>query len=272
MANYILPVIRKWVQMPVRGAKLHLPPKPRLGNHFRMNDAALTTGIDSRRADLIGLTQDPIRVPTLNPPGLNCRAVREYPATRLSTSGLALRQAHARGAPGDSDKHPAEITAPMKRVKSRRPGFHCDIRDLFEVHPVNDGPRRPHGPHGRPTVIKKSPRPSGLKCRLTRRPCKKSLDRSDRLQNRIVCGPGLLHPARQPDKWVSVRDMLDCAKVMALSLKEPPLPQPNLRRALWHPCSFSFSVLKYPRGWGPGRGQTAPSPAVGLFAVSNKSP
>lgn len=62
--------------------------------------------ISARRDDLIALTQDLIRMPTLNPPGENYRDICEYLDRRLRASGFATELIRAHGAPGDSDKHP----------------------------------------------------------------------------------------------------------------------------------------------------------------------
>ncbi len=44
---------------------------------------ALALEIENRRDDLIRLTQDLIRIPTLNPPGRNYREICEYLQARL---------------------------------------------------------------------------------------------------------------------------------------------------------------------------------------------
>jgi succinyl-diaminopimelate desuccinylase len=64
------------------------------------------TGIDARRDDLIALTQDLIRIPTLNPPGDCYRDICEYMATRLKASSFEVELIRAVGSPGDSDKYP----------------------------------------------------------------------------------------------------------------------------------------------------------------------
>jgi len=66
----------------------------------------LTAEIDARRDDLIALTQDLIRIPTVNPPGDNYREICDYLALRLSKRGYAVELIRAEGKPGDSDKHP----------------------------------------------------------------------------------------------------------------------------------------------------------------------
>ncbi|WP_343117170.1 acetylornithine deacetylase/succinyl-diaminopimelate desuccinylase family protein [Ostreiculturibacter nitratireducens] len=62
--------------------------------------------VAARRAELIALTQDLIRIPTLNPPGRNYREICDYLAARLSGSGFRVDLIRAEGAPGDSDAHP----------------------------------------------------------------------------------------------------------------------------------------------------------------------
>ena len=67
---------------------------------------ALTREIGSRRDDLVALTQDLIRIPTLNPPGDFYRDICEYLARRLEKSGFDVKQLRAEGTPGDSERHP----------------------------------------------------------------------------------------------------------------------------------------------------------------------
>jgi succinyl-diaminopimelate desuccinylase len=45
----------------------------------------------------------------------------------------------------------------------------------------------------------------------------KHIDRIGKLNNCIAYGPGILDLAHQPDEYVDIDDMLDSAKVMALS-------------------------------------------------------
>jgi succinyl-diaminopimelate desuccinylase len=66
----------------------------------------LTQAIISRRDDLIALTQDLIRIPTLNPPGDNYREICEYLDRRLRKSGFQTELIRAHGTPGDSEKYP----------------------------------------------------------------------------------------------------------------------------------------------------------------------
>ncbi len=69
-------------------------------------DDGIFKRIDDKRDDLIALTQDLIRIPTLNPPGENYRDICEYLAKRLETRGFSCSLVRAQGAPGDSDRYP----------------------------------------------------------------------------------------------------------------------------------------------------------------------
>lgn len=62
--------------------------------------------IDEARDDLIALTQDLIKIPTLNPPGAHYADICDYLDRRLSASGFKTSLVRAEGAPGDSDQHP----------------------------------------------------------------------------------------------------------------------------------------------------------------------
>ena len=66
----------------------------------------LLSEIASRRDDLILLTQDLIRIPTLNPPGENYRDICEFLDSRLTKHGFSTEMVRAYGTPGDSDKYP----------------------------------------------------------------------------------------------------------------------------------------------------------------------
>ncbi|MGB0959361.1 MAG: acetylornithine deacetylase/succinyl-diaminopimelate desuccinylase family protein [Halocynthiibacter sp.] len=70
-----------------------------------MSDVLLTE-IDARRADLIRLCQDLIRIPTLNPPGRHYREICSYIADRLGPKGFDVEMIRAEGAPADSREYP----------------------------------------------------------------------------------------------------------------------------------------------------------------------
>lgn len=71
-----------------------------------MPHSAILAAVDARRQDLIGLAQDLIRIPTLNPPGQKYREICDYLAARLMAKGFTVEMIRAKGAPGDSDAHP----------------------------------------------------------------------------------------------------------------------------------------------------------------------
>lgn len=85
-----------------------------------MTDQALFTATTARRASLIALAQDLIRIPTLNPPGRHYLDICEYLAGRLSASGFTPQLIRATGAPGDSDAFPRWNL--VARISSGRPG------------------------------------------------------------------------------------------------------------------------------------------------------
>ena len=66
----------------------------------------LLSEIAARRDDLILLTQNLIRIPTLNPPGENYRDICEFLNKRLTKHGFNTEMVRAYGTPGDSDKYP----------------------------------------------------------------------------------------------------------------------------------------------------------------------
>ena len=88
----------------------------------------LAAEIDARRDDLVALTQDLIRIPTVNPPGDCYREICEYLEHRLSKSGYEVEMLRAVGARGDSDKHP------RWNVVARRAGKHAGETVHFNSH------------------------------------------------------------------------------------------------------------------------------------------
>lgn len=113
----------------------------------------------------------------------------------------------------------AEITAMLERVRAARPGFAYEVRDLFEVQPSmtdKDAPVVRSVGAAIEKVLNKHAEfvvsPGTYD--------QKHIDRIGRLKNCIAYGPGVLDLAHQPDEWIGVQDMLDAAKVMALTLEE----------------------------------------------------
>ena len=62
--------------------------------------------IHDRRDDLVALTQDLIRMPTLNPPGQDYRLICEFLERRLKARRFETELIRATGTPGDSDAFP----------------------------------------------------------------------------------------------------------------------------------------------------------------------
>ena len=62
--------------------------------------------IEDKKDDLISLTQDLVKIPTLNPPGENYLEICEYLEKRLKRSHFSTKLIRAKGTPGDSDRYP----------------------------------------------------------------------------------------------------------------------------------------------------------------------
>ena len=71
-----------------------------------MSVERLLKEIEDRKSDITQLTSDLIKIPTVNPPGKNYRAICEYLSKRLKKSGFQVKLLRAEGALADSDKFP----------------------------------------------------------------------------------------------------------------------------------------------------------------------
>lgn len=101
------------------------------------NLSSLIKRIDALRDDLVALTQDLIRIPTLNPPGDCYRDICDYLDARLSAHGFETQLVRAIGAPGDSEKFPRwNIVA---RKEGRRPGECVHFNSHTDVVEVGAG-------------------------------------------------------------------------------------------------------------------------------------
>jgi succinyl-diaminopimelate desuccinylase len=67
---------------------------------------ALERRIESKRDELVALTVDLVRIPTINPPGDAYTACAEFVGDRLKAHGYAVEYVRAEGVRGDSDKYP----------------------------------------------------------------------------------------------------------------------------------------------------------------------
>ena len=88
----------------------------------------LAARIDDKRAELITLTQELIRIPTLNPPGENYREICSYLAERLGKAGFEVKMIRGEGTPGDSK------TYPRWNVIARKEGAHAGECVHFNSH------------------------------------------------------------------------------------------------------------------------------------------
>ena len=113
----------------------------------------------------------------------------------------------------------SEVTRMLEAIKSERPNFQYDIRDLFEVQPsMTDA----DAPVVR-TVQAAIEKVLNKQAEFVVSPGtydQKHIDRIGKLKNCIAYGPGILDLAHQPDEWVGVHDMMDSARIMALTLQE----------------------------------------------------
>jgi succinyl-diaminopimelate desuccinylase len=71
-----------------------------------MDTDKLLQRIEAKRAEVTALTQDLVRIPTVNPPGDAYEACARFLGERLAKRGFAVEYIRAVGAPGDSDKYP----------------------------------------------------------------------------------------------------------------------------------------------------------------------
>jgi succinyl-diaminopimelate desuccinylase len=114
------------------------------------------------------------------------------------------------------DQVKGEVKSLLDGIAAQRPHFRYTMRELFSVAPTmadRNGPvasataKAVHQVLGREAQIVCSPGTYD----------QKHIDRIGKLKDCIAYGPGVLDLAHQPDEWVGIADMVDSAKVMALS-------------------------------------------------------
>lgn len=111
----------------------------------------------------------------------------------------------------------AEVVELLERAARESPELVYELRDLMVVHPV----RTPDGSTvvsalqgsvesvlGRPAMLAASPGTYDHK----------HVDRIAGVPNCVAYGPGILDLAHQPDEYCVIDDMVQCTKVLALSL------------------------------------------------------
>ncbi|MDW6020436.1 acetylornithine deacetylase/succinyl-diaminopimelate desuccinylase family protein [Mesorhizobium sp. BAC0120] len=97
----------------------------------------LAKAIDDRVDELIALTIDLIRFPTVNPPGEAYTPCAEYIGERLRKRGFGLEFIRGEGAPGDSDRYPR--TNVVARLDGRTPGPTVHFNSHIDVVEAGDG-------------------------------------------------------------------------------------------------------------------------------------
>ncbi len=93
--------------------------------------------IAERRDDLVALTRDLIRIPTVNPPGDVYTDCAEFLGRRLAARGFQVEYVRAEGAPGDSDRYPR--TNVVARIEGREPGPCVHFNGHIDVVPAGQG-------------------------------------------------------------------------------------------------------------------------------------
>lgn len=113
----------------------------------------------------------------------------------------------------------AEVARMLEGIKASRPQFDYEIRDLFEVIPSMTDEDAPVVRTVQAAIEKVLHKQAEFVVSPGTYD-QKHIDRIGKLKNCIAYGPGILDLAHQPDEWVGVQDMVDSAKVMALTLRE----------------------------------------------------
>lgn len=93
-----------------------------------MNPDRLRARIESKRDELIGLTRDLVRIPTINPPGDFYTPCAELIGERLRPRGFEVAYLRATGTPGDSDRYP------RINILARRAGVRAGQTVHFNGH------------------------------------------------------------------------------------------------------------------------------------------
>jgi succinyl-diaminopimelate desuccinylase len=109
-----------------------------------------------------------------------------------------------------------EVTALLDQLTGERTGFKYKMRELFSVQPTMADRNGPVASATAKAVRRILGRDAEIVCSPGTYD-QKHVDRIGRLKDCIAYGPGVLDLAHQPDEWVGIQDMVDAAKVMAVS-------------------------------------------------------
>lgn len=102
-----------------------------------MIDERLLRAVDDRIDDLVSLTAELIRFPTVNPPGEAYRPCAEYVGQRLRKSGFETEFIRAEGTPGDTDRYPRVNV--VARFDGRSPGACVHFNSHIDVVEAGEG-------------------------------------------------------------------------------------------------------------------------------------
>uniref|UniRef100_UPI0025DAE051 M20/M25/M40 family metallo-hydrolase n=1 Tax=uncultured Nitratireductor sp. TaxID=520953 RepID=UPI0025DAE051 len=97
----------------------------------------LASAVRRRSEDLVALTADLIRFPTVNPPGDAYTPCCEFIARRLNANGFATQFVRGVDAPGDSDRYPR--TNVIARREGRGPGATVHFNSHIDVVEAGEG-------------------------------------------------------------------------------------------------------------------------------------
>ncbi|CAN7477451.1 acetylornithine deacetylase/succinyl-diaminopimelate desuccinylase family protein [Mesorhizobium sp. LjNodule214] len=101
-----------------------------------MNERLLKA-VDERVDDLVALTAELIRFPTINPPGEAYRPCAEYIGARLRKRGFETAFIRAEGTPGDTDRYPRVNV--VARFDGRSPGACVHFNSHIDVVEAGEG-------------------------------------------------------------------------------------------------------------------------------------
>ncbi|WP_448113233.1 acetylornithine deacetylase/succinyl-diaminopimelate desuccinylase family protein [Mesorhizobium amorphae] len=93
--------------------------------------------VETRTDDLVALTADLIRFPTVNPPGEAYRPCAEFIAERLKKRGFEVELIRGEGTPGDSDRYPRVNV--VARFDGRSPGPTVHFNSHIDVVEAGEG-------------------------------------------------------------------------------------------------------------------------------------
>ncbi|MCG7505774.1 acetylornithine deacetylase/succinyl-diaminopimelate desuccinylase family protein [Mesorhizobium retamae] len=97
----------------------------------------LLQSVEARTDDLVALTADLIRFPTVNPPGEAYRPCAEFIAKRLEKRGFGIELIRGEGTPGDTDRYPRVNV--VARFDGRSPGPTVHFNSHIDVVEAGEG-------------------------------------------------------------------------------------------------------------------------------------